>query len=117
MELVGQPTIPILHEPSLEDTFYAFRQTVNQPCQEIMDAHVANNEGVARLEGQFGHLVAKFNLMEVEEFQSPEIVHPPKESLVQHFPTAHIDDFEERANQLMAARHAHTQLFHTYTLH
>jgi hypothetical protein len=78
---------------------------------------VTNIEEVARLEGQFGHLVSEFNLMEVEEFQSLEIVHPPKESLVQHFPTAHIDDFEERANQLMAARHAHTQLFHTYTLH
>jgi hypothetical protein len=117
MELVDQPTIPVLHEPSLEDTLYAFRQTVNQPCQEIMDAQLANTEEVARLEGQFGHLVSEFNLMEVEEFQSPEIVHPPKESLVQHFPTAHIDDFEERANLLMTARHAHTQLFHTHTPH
>jgi hypothetical protein len=55
--------------------------------------------------------------MEEEEFQSHEIVHPPQESLVQHFPTAHIDDFEGRANQLMIARHAHTQLFHTHTPH
>jgi hypothetical protein len=78
---------------------------------------VANTEGVARLEGQFGHLVSEFNLMEEDEFQSHEIVHPPQESLVQHFPTAHIDDFEGRANQLMIARHAHTQLFHTYTPH
>jgi hypothetical protein len=117
MELVGQPTIPASHEPSLEDTLYAFRQTVNQPCQEIMDAHVANTEGVARFEGQFGHLVSEFNLIEEEEFQSHEIVHPPQESLVQHFPNAHIDDFEERVNQLMAARHAHTQLSHTHTPH
>jgi Zn-finger protein len=36
---------------------------------------------------------------------------------VQHFPTAHIDVFEGRANQLMIARHAHTQLFHTHTPH
>jgi hypothetical protein len=36
---------------------------------------------------------------------------------VQHFPTAHVDDFEGRANQLMAARHAHTQLSHTHTPH
>jgi hypothetical protein len=36
---------------------------------------------------------------------------------VQHFPTAHIDDLEERANQLMVARHAHTQLSHTHTPH
>jgi hypothetical protein len=82
-----------------------------------MDAHVANTEGVARLEGHFGHLVSEFNLMEEEEFQSHEIVHPPQESSVQHFPTAHIDDFEGRANQLMIARHAHTQLFHTHTPH
>jgi hypothetical protein len=34
--------------------------------------------------------------------------HPPQESLVQHFPTAHFDDLEERVNQFMAARHAHT---------
>ena len=34
--------------------------------------------------------------------------HPPQEPLVQHFPTAHIDDLEDKVNQLMAARHAHT---------
>ena len=43
--------------------------------------------------------------------------HPPQESLVQHFPTAHFDDLEERVNQLMAARHAHTQPPHTYAPH
>jgi hypothetical protein len=36
---------------------------------------------------------------------------------VQHFSTAHIDDLEERVNQLMAARHAHTQLSHTHASH
>jgi hypothetical protein len=45
------------------------------------------------------------------------MAHPPQKSLEQHFPTAHIDDFEERANQLMVARHAHTQLSHTHTPH
>jgi dihydrodipicolinate synthase/N-acetylneuraminate lyase len=34
--------------------------------------------------------------------------HPPQESLMQHFLTAHTDDLEEGVNQLMAARHAHT---------
>ena len=34
--------------------------------------------------------------------------HHPQESLVQHFPTAHIDDLEERLNQCMVARRAHT---------
>jgi hypothetical protein len=43
--------------------------------------------------------------------------HPPQESLVLHFSTAHFDDLEERVNQLMAARHAHTQPPHTYAPH
>jgi hypothetical protein len=42
---------------------------------------------------------------------------PPRELLVQHFPTAHIDDLEERANQLMATRCVHTQFPHTYAFH
>jgi hypothetical protein len=117
MELVGQPTISASHEPSLEETLETFRRTVNQPCQEIVDATMANTEEVARLEGQFGHLVAEFDLVEEEEFQSQEMAHPPQESFEQHFPTVHVDDFEGRANQLMAARHAHTQLYHTHTPH
>jgi hypothetical protein len=36
---------------------------------------------------------------------------------VQHFPTAHIDDLEERVNQLMAARRAYTQPPHTHAPH
>jgi hypothetical protein len=43
--------------------------------------------------------------------------HPPQESFVQHFPTAHIDDLKERVNQLMATRHAHTQPSHTHAPH
>ena len=41
----------------------------------------------------------------------------PQVSLVQHFSTAHFDNLEERVNQLMAARHAQTQLSHTYIPH
>jgi hypothetical protein len=78
---------------------------------------LANTEEVARLEGQFGHLVSEFNLVEEEEFQIHEMAHPPQESFEQHFPTAHVDDFEGRANKLMAAKHAHTQLSHTHTPH
>jgi Zn-finger protein len=36
---------------------------------------------------------------------------------VQQFPSAHFDDLEERVNQLMATRHAHTQLSHTHAVH
>jgi hypothetical protein len=74
MELVGQPTIPASQEQSLEDSLETFRKSINQPCQEIIDATVANTEAVARLEGQFGHLIAEFNRIEEEEFQSPEMV-------------------------------------------
>ena len=74
MELIGQPTIPAPQEPLLEDTLEAFRQTVNQPCHEIKDVTIANTEAIARLEWQLGHLVAEFNIIEEEEFQSQELV-------------------------------------------
>jgi hypothetical protein len=35
---------------------------------------VANTKAVARLEEQFGQLVAEFNIIEEEEFQSQEMV-------------------------------------------
>jgi hypothetical protein len=43
--------------------------------------------------------------------------HPPQDSLVQHFPTAHFDDLEERVNQFMATKHVHTQFSHTHASH
>jgi hypothetical protein len=43
--------------------------------------------------------------------------HHPQESLVQHFSTTHIDDLEERVNQLMVARHAYIKPPHTYAPH
>jgi hypothetical protein len=73
MELVSQPTIPASQEQSLEDSLEAFRKTINQPCQEIIDAIVTNTEAIARLEGQFGHLVTEFNRIGEEEFQSQEM--------------------------------------------
>jgi hypothetical protein len=36
---------------------------------------------------------------------------------VQHFSTAHFDDLEERVNQFMTIRHAHTHLSHTHAPH
>ena len=70
MELIGQPTISAPQEPSLEDTLEAFRQTVNQPYHEIIDATMANTKAIARLEGQLSRLVVEFNRIEEEEFQS-----------------------------------------------
>ena len=34
---------------------------------------MANTEAIARLEGQFGHLVAEFNRIEGDDFQSQEM--------------------------------------------
>jgi hypothetical protein len=73
MKLIGQPTIPASHELSLEETLEEFRKTVNQPCQEIIYAIVANTKAVARLEGQFGHLITEFNRIEEDELQSQEM--------------------------------------------
>jgi hypothetical protein len=180
MQLIDQPTISVSQQLSLEDTLKAFRQTVSQPLHEIKDAAMANTEEIARLEGQLGHLVVEFNVVEevvkvtvnepsledpleaclaqigdyldldklleqtdaildptpelqIEKGKTTEISfpnssslaaepfildnhssmpssynHPPQESLVQHFPTTHFNDLEERVNQLMADRHAHT---------
>jgi hypothetical protein len=40
----------------------------------IKDVAMANTEAIARLEGQLGHLVAEFNRIEEEEFQTQEMV-------------------------------------------
>ena len=57
-------------ESSLEDALSEFRQTINQPIQEIIDATMANIEAIARLKRQLGHLVAEFNMIEEDELQS-----------------------------------------------
>jgi hypothetical protein len=48
-------------------------QLTSQSLLESTYAIVANTEVIARLEGQFGHLVAEFNRIEEEEFQSQEM--------------------------------------------
>jgi hypothetical protein len=57
----------------LDETLKEFMQTVNQPFHEITYATLANTEEIERLEGQLGHLVAEFNIIEEEEFQSQEM--------------------------------------------
>ena len=51
MQLTSQSTSPISQEFSLEDALNIFRQTVNQPTQELKDATLANTKAIARLEG------------------------------------------------------------------
>ena len=46
----------------------------SQSMYEIKDVTMANSEAIARLEGQLGHIVAEFNIIEEEEFQSQELV-------------------------------------------
>ena len=84
MQLTGQSTNPTSQEPSLEDTLKTFIQSNSQGIQElkdatmvnsqsmheIKDAAMANTEAIVRLEGQLGHLVAEFNIIEEEELQS-----------------------------------------------
>jgi hypothetical protein len=57
----------------LEETLKEFMQLTGQSLQEITDAAVANTEAIARLEGQFCHLVVEFNRIEKEELQSQEM--------------------------------------------
>jgi uncharacterized coiled-coil protein SlyX len=45
-------------------------QLTGQSIQEITNATMANNEAIARLEGQLSHLVAEFNKIEEEDLQS-----------------------------------------------
>jgi hypothetical protein len=73
MQLTGQSNSPGSQELSLEDTLGAFRQTVNQLIQKIIDDTMANTETIARLEGQLNHLVVEFNIVEEEKLQSQEM--------------------------------------------
>jgi hypothetical protein len=45
-------------------------QITDQSLQEMKDAIVVNTEAIAKLEGQIGHLVAEYNRIKEEEFQS-----------------------------------------------
>jgi hypothetical protein len=85
MEITGQSTIQVLQpESSLEDTLKEFMENTSQTMQElknvtmvdssaireIEDPTMANTSAIQRLEGQLNHLVAEFNRLEEEEFQS-----------------------------------------------
>jgi hypothetical protein len=85
MEITGQSTIQVLQpESSLKDTLKEFMENTSQTLQElknvtmvdssaireIKDVTMANTSAIQRLEGQLNHLVAEFNRLEEEEFQS-----------------------------------------------
>jgi hypothetical protein len=52
MQLIDQPTILVSQELSLDDTLEAFRQTINQPFQEITDATMVNSQSIHEIKIQ-----------------------------------------------------------------
>jgi hypothetical protein len=96
-----------------------FKETVNEPSLEYPTLEVRTKKGETTkisFLNSFSLAIEPYILNKHSSLPSP-YNHPPQESLMQHFPTAHIDDLEKRANQLMAARHAHTQPPHTHAPH
>jgi hypothetical protein len=96
-----------------------FKETVNEPSLEYPTLEVQTEKGeTTEISFPYSFSLAAEPYMLDNHFSLPSSPnHPPLESLVQHFPTANFDDLEERANQLMAASHAHTQLSHTHAPH
>jgi hypothetical protein len=95
------------------------KETVNEPSLEYPTLEVQTEKGET-IEISFPNsssLVAKHFILDNHSSMPSLYNHPPQESLVQHFPSTHFNDLEERVNQLMVARHAHTQLSHTHTPH
>jgi hypothetical protein len=96
-----------------------FKETVDEPSLEYPTLEVQTEKGETT-EISFLNsfsLVAEPFILDNHSSWPSSYNHPPQESLVQHFPTANFDDLEERVNQLMAARHAHTQFSHTHAPH
>jgi hypothetical protein len=95
-----------------------FKEIVNEPNLEYHTLEVQMEKGETT-EISFPNslsLVARTFILDNHSSLPSSYNHPPQESLVQHFPTANFDDLEERVNQLMAARHAHTQPPYTYVI-
>jgi hypothetical protein len=96
-----------------------FKETANEPSLEYPTLEVQMKKGETTdisFPNSASLSVESFILDNYSSMPS-SYNHPPQESLVLHFPTTHIDDLEERVNQLMVVRHAHTQPPHTYAPH
>jgi hypothetical protein len=95
------------------------KETVNEPSLEYPILKVQTEKGQTT-EISFPNsslLATEPFILDNHSSMPSSYNHPPQELLVQHFPTAHFDDLEERVNQLMAARHTYTQPPHTYAPH
>jgi hypothetical protein len=96
-----------------------FKETVNEPSLEYPTLEVQTKKGETieiSFPDSFSLATEPFILDDHSSLFS-SYNHPPQKSLMQHFPTTNFDDLEERVNQLMAARHTHTQPPHTYAPH
>jgi hypothetical protein len=103
----------------MERSEEVFKETINEPSLEYSTIEMQTKKGEIT-EISFPNsfsLAAEPFILDNHSSLPSSYNHPPQESLVQHFPTANFDDLEERMNQLMTARHAHTQLSHTHTPH
>jgi hypothetical protein len=95
------------------------KETVNEPSLEYPTLEVQTEKGEI-IEISFPNsssLVVEHFILDNHSSMPSSYNLPLQESLVQHFPSAHFDDLEEWVNQLIATRHAHTQLSHTHAPH
>ena len=90
------------------------KKIVNEPNMEYPTLEVQTTEISFP---NSSSLAAEHFILDNYSSMPSSYIHPPRESLVQHFPTAHFNDLEERVNQLIASRHAHAQLSHTHAPH
>jgi hypothetical protein len=95
------------------------KDTVNEPSLEYhtLEVQIEKGETIEISFPNSSSLAVEPFILDNHSSMPLAYNHPPQESLVQHFPTIHFDDLEERVNQLMVARYAHTQLSHTHVLH
>jgi hypothetical protein len=86
------------------------KEIVNEPSLEYPTLEVQMEKGETTVISfpNSSSLVAEPFILDNHSSMPSSYNHPSQESLVQHFPTAHFNDLEERVNQLMVARHAHT---------
>jgi hypothetical protein len=95
------------------------KETVNEPSLKYptLEVQIEKGETTEISFPNSSSLAAEPFILDNPSSMPSSCKHPPQESLVQHFSTTHFNDLEERVNQLMVARHAHTQLSHTHTPH
>jgi hypothetical protein len=96
-----------------------FKETVSEPSLEYPTLEMQTEKGETTeisFPNSFSLATEPF-ILDNHSFLPSSYNHPPQESLVQHFSTANFKDLEERVNQLMIARYAHTQLSQTHAPH